>query len=772
MLQTSNFTTSPAVSSNRSAGSQIAPPDQSVVAGNATDPLASEESLPDSNEAGDQVVRHLSRALAFCAGKLGTSHQQDRTDEGIPRVDGQLDLDRVDEAARKFGLRIQLVELPLTLASSLAPPLIAITKSGDAVVVTSLDLKRDEAKLALFEGDSVVERLVSPRELSRRLSRALIYVAKEEKLTLGLGLEHGERFNKRHWFWSAAGRFKGNYTQVVIAGFLVNMLALASPLFVMNVYDRVIPNLTIPTLWALASGVVLALVFDFVLKTLRARLVDETGRRIDMAVSGRVFDHLLEARSDARPTSTGAMASHIRDFDNVRDVLTSSVIIAITDAIFVVIFLIVLYLIVGVLVLVPAIAAIFVLVVTMLVQFPMNRAMKEAQSDSAKRHGILIETLLSIDMLKRTGATAHMRRLFDTSVAEASRSATATRFWSNLNTTVVQSASQAVSVVLIVWGVFLVIEGQVSVGALIAANILSGRVLAPLASVSGTLARVQQAKHSYKSVDRLMALPSEWHDAIPTRPLREPSLAFEKVSYTYPQQQAPALQELSFHLEAKGRLGIIGRIGSGKSTIGHLISGICAPTDGRVLIDGVDVKQVSPVELRRFVGVVPQEPKLISGSLRDNITLGEPMASSHDIDRAVTLAGLEELARDHPQGLSMPIGERGDNLSGGQRQAVALAQTLIRRPKIVFLDEPTAALDASAEARLLKSLDDLATNENITLVLATHRHSTLACVDRLLVLEKGELLALGPIDKVMAALKKQAVDNAAMARAAEVAGAR
>lgn len=721
----------------------------------------------DGSKSSD-AVQNLGPALAYCAKKLGSSHQSSRIDDSIPLEDGHLGLDRLQEAARKFGLKTQLSKKPLTLASPLAPPLIGILNLGEAVVVEALDFAKDTASIVVFSGGTVVERQVSLRKLSRNLKPALVYLAKTDQ-PAELSADDSGR-NKNHWFWSAASRFKSSYTQVVLAGFLVNMLALASPLFVMNVYDRVIPNLTIPTLWALASGVVLALVFDFVLKTMRSRVVDETGRRIDMAVSGRVFDHLLEAKAESRPQSTGVLASYIRDFDNVRDVLTSSTVIAITDAVFIAIFLLVLYWIVGILVIVPIVAAVTVILVTLWVQVPMNRAMKDAQSDSARRHGILIETLLSLDMVKRIGGAAHVRRRFDHSVAEASRSATTTRFWSNLNTTVVQSASQAVSVVLIVWGVFLVIEGQISVGALIAANILSGRVLAPLASISGTLARVQQAKHSYRSVDRLMELPSEWTDATPTRPLQRPSLVFENVTYTYPDQQAPALSDLSFQMNAGDRFGVIGRIGSGKSTIGKLLSGLATPSAGRVLIDGVDIKQVSPVELRRFVGVVPQEPELISGSLLDNITLGEPMASAEDIDYAVVLAGLEELARDHPLGLSMPISERGRNLSGGQRHSVALAQSLIRRPRLLFLDEPTAALDTGAENKLLKNLTHLSDSEGVSVVLATHRHSTLAIVDRLLVIEAGRLLALGPKQKVLQALQDQAGANAAMARAAELAG--
>ncbi len=699
-------------------------------------------------------IRNLSAALVHAAKLLGVVQTDIRYADALPTQGGELTIGRLDEAARKLGLKIKINDKPLTSASPLASPFLAFLNSGETVVVTSLDLQKGVAVLDRVSADGVTSHVLKLEQLGVALKPVYVYVA---RLDMGLEAMCGpSRGQSDHWFWSAVSRFRSNYLQVVVAGFLVNTLALASPLFIMNVYDRVIPNLTIPTLWALAVGVVIALVFDFVLKTLRAKVVDETGRRVDMAVSGRVFDHLLETRSDARPQSTGVLASHIRDFDNVRDLMTSSTVIAITDAVFIVIFLAVLYWIVGFLVLVPIVAALFVIAATFLVQIPISRAMQKAQSDSARRHGILIETLLSLDLVKRIGGAAHLRRRFDHSVAEASRSATATRFWSNLNTTIVQSASQTVTVVIIVWGVFLVIEGHISVGALIAANILSGRVLAPLASISSTLSRVQQARYSYKSIDSLMALPSEWTAAAATRPLRNQSLTFEEVSYVYPGQDMPAVKGISFTLGQGDCLGIIGRIGSGKSTLGRLVCGLAVPTEGRILIDGVDIKQVPPSELRRFVGIVPQEPELISGTLHDNITMGQPMATPEDIDYAVRMAGIEALARDHPFGLAMPISERGQSLSGGQRHSVALAQTLIRRPKILFLDEPTAALDTSAEKQLLKSLDILAREQGVIVMIATHRHSSLAIADKLLVIDGGALRACGPKDQVLEALQKQA----------------
>ncbi len=739
--------------------SQAQPADdqQSAHGGSAAAAVLKAEAPDAPNRAKQQPsLVNLADALQHCAKALATLSVPQRFSDTLPLVQGQLEFSRLDEAAGKLGLSVQVKEVALLQASPLAPPFIAFTTKGDAFVVLELVPNDNRVRTVAFVDGEAVERQENLQALSQGSLHMVVYLARHEEPRA-----KGSLFQERgqHWFWSAASRFRASYAQVIVACFLVNVLALAAPLFIMNVYDRVIPNLTIPTLWALAAGVALAIIFDFLLKIVRAQVVDETGRRIDMSVTGRLFDHLLEVRSDARPKSTGALASHIRDFDNVRDVLTSSAVIALTDAAFIFIFLAALYWIVGPLVIVPAGAAILVLLVTVFTQVPMSRAMQRAQSDSSKRHGILVETLLSLDSVKALGGGATLRKRFDHAVAESSRSSAVARFWSTLNTTVLQTVGQAVSILIIIWGVFLVLDAQISVGALIAANILSGRVLAPLASVASTLQRVQNARFSFKAIDQVMNLPTEWTNAEATRPLQRPALRLEGLSFSYNPQSPPALEGISFSLEPGDRLGIIGRIGSGKSTLGRLLCGLSQPSSGRILIDEVDLQQVPPSLLRSMVGYVPQDPELISGTLRDNLTLGAPFAKPTDIDRAIDMAGLNDLARTHPMGLSMPIEERGRSLSGGQRHSIAIGRALIRRPKLLFLDEPTAALDMAAERHLLNGLEALSKDEGVTLILATHRNTTLKAVSQLMVLEKGKVAAFGPRDNVLAALEEQALSS-------------
>lgn len=699
----------------------------------------------------------LGHALVKAGEILGLTPRIENLVGHIPLTDGELPLSYLEDAARKFGLFTKVTRQKLSAVSPLSTPIIVFDQAGHAIVVTKIDRKTRSVEVNEHDGAGFITIEYKLKDLVKRIQPFVIYTAKSRE-------EFDEVSDKPikddgHWFWSAAKRFKSNYLQVLLAGLFVNILAIASPLFVMNVYDRVIPNLTIPTLWALTAGVLIAIFFDFILKLLRSEVVDQTGRRIDMAVSGRMLDKLLETQSDARPTSTGVIASHIRDFDNVRDVLTSTAVIAMTDAVFIFIMFYVLYIIVGPLVMVPAVAAIIILTATFAVQVPLARSMRNAQSDSSKRHGILVETLLSFDTIKSLGGGGQLRKRFDHSVAEASKSATQSRFWSSLSATFIQSVSQLVSVMIIVWGVFLVIGGDITVGALIAANILSGRVLAPLASVAGTLSRIQQARYAYKSVDRLMKLPSEWNGATASKLLSEPNIEFTNVSFSYPETNNPALRDISFSLKAGERLGIIGRVGSGKSTLGRLLNALSLPEDGKILIDGVDTRQIPPSELRSFVGVVPQTPVLISGTLHENLLLGAPMASPKDIEYAVVMSGLNVLVAEHELGLSMKISERGASLSGGQLHSVALAQALIRRPRVLFLDEPTAAIDPSSEMALLKNLKTICDQDNITLILATHRHNTLGIVDKLMVMEAGQIAAFGPKDQVMSNLQQRAKDN-------------
>ncbi|MEM9632399.1 MAG: type I secretion system permease/ATPase [Pseudomonadota bacterium] len=667
---------------------------------------------------------------------------------GLPLTVTGLPLKRLEEAAGRLGLVVRIEQRDVSKVPAVTLPVIVMLEGEQAVVVENID--RHEGTAKVFAADIPGEtKTVSLGDFAGPKLPVVVFVniaAKEQA-------ELDSQETPKDWFWSAVRRFWPNYLQVITAAFIGNMLGLASPLFIMNVYDRVIPNLAIPTLWVLTVGVLIAFLFDFVLKLLRMRIVDETGRRVDMAVAGRLFDHFLRIKLAGRPASTGAVANQVRDLDSIRDALTSSTVIAATDLLFIGIFVWVMWFLVGPLAWVPAIAVPIVIAVTAMVQFPLSRALSESQTDAARRQAVLVEAISSLETIKVSGSESWFRKAWDRSVAAASRSTTRARYWANTAASFTGVVFQLVSIVIVVWGVFLVLEGQISVGALIAANILAGRVLAPLNNISQTLSRLLHARTALRGLNALMGAEAE--KGVVARSIASPDdggITFQDVTLTYPGNSIPALEKISFSVQNGEKVGIIGRVGSGKSSLVRVLSGLYEPQSGTYLLGGIDTRQFSPADLRTTVGLCLQDAELFNGTLRDNILVGAPFATAEELERVVHLAGVDFFSSRHPDGLDMHIEERGRSLSGGQRQSVALARCLIRSPKIICLDEPTAYLDIMSERQLCDRLKQIA-NTGITLFIATHRDGPLDLVDRILLLEKGKLLMDGPKDEVVARLK-------------------
>ena len=714
---------------------------------------------PSETAAGSGVAA----ALSYVARHFGLPVGVAELVEGLPtRSEDDVALDYFTEAARRAGLNSRLERRPLSAIPRVSLPAVLFLQSGDAVVMT--DLHRRTAKIVQPSIGETAQS-VRLRTLQSDYSGVCAFLSPARRAEETLDDAEPDQA-KGNWFWSAALRFWPSYLQVIVAALLVNLLALASPIFVMNVYDRVIPNLAIPTLWALTVGVAIAILLDMILRLLRSAVVDETGRRVDMAVSGRIFDHLVGARLATRSGSTGLTASQVKEFDSVRDVLTSSSVIAATDAAFIGVFLYVLYLIVGPLVIAPAVAVPLVILSTLICQAPLSRAMRQGQMEASHRHAVLIETVGSLETVKSVGAAGVLRGRWDRAVAATSRSTARARFWSNLAMTIMTTTQQSVSIVIVVYGVYLIIDGSITVGALIAANILSGRVLAPLANIAQTMSRIAQARAAFSSLSQFMRSERETasnsRDA--SRAPRSGSIAFTDVTFRYPDAQADALAGVDFAARSGERIGVLGRIGSGKSTLGRVMSGLYAPTGGGVLLDEADLRQFDPATARRTIGYLSQDAELFTGSLRDNINIGAPHASDEDVRWACETSGVDAFASRHPFGLNMPIVERGRNLSGGQRQSVALARLLIRKPKVLFLDEPTAAMDSATEKALIDRLRRIA-ESGVTLFIATHRDAPLVLVDRLLVFDQGKLAMDGPKDEVVAALQRTAAERQAGSRA-------
>jgi ATP-binding cassette, subfamily C, bacterial LapB len=498
----------------------------------------------------------------------------------------------------------------------------------------------------------------------------------------------------------------------------------------------------------------LAIVFDFVLRMVRSRMIDMTGKTIDVVLAANIFEHVMAVKMAQRPTSVGIIANQLRDFDSVREFFTSGSVVSATDLIFAVLFVGVLFMIAGPLAWVPLLMLPVMIGLGLALQRPLDRAMKRLQAESAARHGVLVESLSGIETVRAIGGEARMQTAWERSVAATARSGEAVHFWSSIALTSANSAQQLTSLLLLVIGVFLILNGSLTVGALVAANMLAGRVLAPIAGIASVFTRGTQTFSALKSIDRIMSLERERSTErnYVARRIEKGAIRFENVSFSYPNAPTKALDKVTFKIEGGERIGIIGRVGSGKTTVGRLLLSFYEPEEGRILVDGVDSRQYDPADLRTGIGFAMQDTDLFFGKLRDNITLGYSSATDEEVLAAARLSGVESFIAGHPMGYDMQISEGGRSLSGGQKQAIGLARVLIRKPRILFLDEPTAHFDVRSEAEFLDRLKALQDSE-MTIIISTHRLSLLGMVDRLLLFDNGRLVADGPRDKVLALLQ-------------------
>ena len=710
---------------------------------------------------GAQARDPLTDALLFLAAHHGRAISRSALLANLPILDGRLTPALFDRAARQAGLEAEAVKRRLSDIPALVLPAVLTMRDGTTRILLAVDRKH----ATVVEPCEQRRETVALRALAKDYLGYAFFVrpvAETNPRTVAAG-----DLPRRHWFWSVARRFWVNYSHVALSALIINLLALASPLFVMSVYDRVIPNGAIPSLVALAIGMAIAIVFDFVIRTVRSRIIDMTGKKLDVALASDIFEHVLAIKMANRPASVGILANQMRDFESVKEFFTSGTVVSITDLLFAVLFIAVLFVIAGPLAWVPVIMFPLMIIVGIALQFPLERAMRRLQAESAARHGVLVESLSGIETVRAVGAEGRMQTLWERSVAATARSGEDVHFWASLALTSANTAQQINYVCMIVLGVFLILDGELSVGALVASAMLSGRVLAPISGIAAVITRATQTLVSFKALNRVMALERERppHRTYVARRVEAGSLAFENVTFRYPGGTVNALEKVSFRVAPGERVGIIGRIGSGKTTVGRLLAGFYEPDEGRVLVDAIDIRQYDPADLRSGVGFVLQDTDLFYGKLRDNIALGKPHATDEEILAAARLAGVEAFVAGHPLGYDMPIAEGGRSISGGQKQAIGLARVLLRQPKILFLDEPTAHFDVRSESDFLNRLKALA-DGNLTILVSTHRASLLSFVDRLLLFDQGKLIADGPRDKVLALLRGNTAKAAAPSPAA------
>jgi ATP-binding cassette, subfamily C, bacterial LapB len=667
---------------------------------------------------------------------------------GLPLPDQRLSADLLPRAAARAGLQGRLLVRKLEQIPDIALPAMLLLKEGRCAVLLGWD--GDTARLLISESDGGEVR-VEREALLKDFSGKVFFAQPQHKYDVTLGSVIPRA---RSWFKDTLKLSRWLYADAIAASFVINLIALAAPLFVMNVYDRVVPNQATATLWVLAAGICGAYLFDLLLKGLRSLCLDLAGKKTDLIISATLFERIVGMAMKFRPARVGSYAQNIHEFQGMRDFLTSLTLTSLIDLPFTVIILLVIALLGGHLVWIPIIAFPLALGIGHFLQKPLTATLERTMALGAERQSSLIETLAGLDAVKVNNAESERQYHWEHTIGTLSRLELRVKILSGLAMNLTLLIQQLAGVAMICFGVYMIIDGNLSMGGLVACYMLSGRALGPLAQLSGLLTRYQQAKVTMVSVDQMMELPQErnFEERPLSRQVLQGAMEFRNVDFTYPNQENLALKNINLVVRPGEKIGIIGRSGSGKSSLAKLLVGLYQQDEGSLLVDGVDIRQIDVSELRHNIGYVAQDIQLLAGTLRDNLVSGARYVDDETVLQAAELAGVHEFARLHPLGYDLQVGERGQNLSGGQRQNVALARALLLNPPILLLDEPTSAMDNTGEERLKQRLQ--AVIEKKTVILVTHRASLLSLVDRLLVIDRGQILADGPKAAVMEALKK------------------
>ncbi len=669
---------------------------------------------------------------------------------GLPLEQGRLTPELFTRAADRAGISARIMRRALKDISPNTFPAVLLLKDGSATVAIGCDA---ETRVWRFiDPDSGGGETTLPQdELEARYAGSVIYVKP--------GFRYDERVGNyelprpENWFWGVVQRAWPLYSEVLIASFLINVFALLSPLFIMNVYDRVVPNEAYETLWVLAIGLVIAYCFDLLMRTLRGYFLDVAGKQVDVIFLSNIFEQILALRSEVRPRSVGNLVNTLQEFDGFRDMITSATIATLIDLPFAFLFLAVIWWVGGWVVVVPLLTIPLAIFVGLALQGPLSSRVRKVMMAVSQKQSILIETLSGIETVKTMRAESRAQRQWEQTIGEIERHGLASKLLSTLISNI-SAFLQNISVVfVVVVGVYQIAAHNISVGALIACSLLVTRAIMPFSQIAALMTRYYQVTSALRGIDNIMGLPTERPrgKSFVHRQNIVGDIEFRNVSFYYPEQEIGALHDISFSIKAGERVGIIGRVGSGKTTLHKLLLGLYQPISGSVWLDGLDLNQMDPADIRHNVGYVPQDVYLFFGSVRDNIMMSAQFQDDEAMLRAAQIAGVMDFVKDNPKGFDMQLGERGERLSGGQRQAIAVARALLTDPPLLLLDEPTNSLDNRSEENFKARLANCLTPRH-TVVLITHRSSLLSLVDRLIVLEGGRIVADGPKQQVLDAL--------------------
>lgn len=643
-------------------------------------------------------------------------------------------------AAGRAGLKSTLIERNISDFLELQLPVILLLSNDNACILEKFSDDKRRAKIIYPDGDGL-EQWVSVIDLESEYLGFAFLVKKafqyDEQNSRTL------KIKQKDWFWNTLKLSKSIYKDVILGSLLINLFVLATPLFTMNVYDRVIPNNAQETLLVFTLGIVFVYLLDSFLKFTRSYMLELAGKKSDIIMSSIIFEKVQDLKLSQHPHSVGSFASNLKDFESVRSFFTTATMSALVDLPFTLLFLAVIYYIGGVLVFIPITTMILILTYAIFIKKPLQESIESSYEASAKKNGILIETLQNIETVKSMRMLGKRQWEWEEATGEIAAKNLKSRLLSSSIPTITNLFVQLNTVFIVVVGVYLIKEFELTMGGLIGVVILTSRTVAPIGQAAGLITNYSDAKTAYKTLNDIISKPAE-------RPagkqfLQVPNIVgnieFQNVSFRYPNSDVLALDDVSFTINSGEKVAIIGRIGSGKSTIAKLILKLYEPDSGAILIDGIDISQIDPADLRKYMGYVPQDIHLFRGTIKDNIVSSERHPHDEDIINAAKTSTADEFIHAHPSGYDMPIGERGAGLSGGQKQSVGIARALMQNSSIMLMDEPSNAMDQTTETKLLKNLQEELSDK--TFILITQKLSLLDLVDRVMVMHKSKLVLDG-----------------------------
>lgn len=690
-------------------------------------------------------------SLVFLSKFHGIPNSREALVAGLPMPEGRLSPLLFPRAAERAGFTARQQGMALEQISELLLPCVLLLSGGRACVLLTLEREQQEAEIVLPASGNGQQR-VPLAQLAADYSGQVLFVKKQFRYDARSPKVLETR--EGHWFWSTLFISLPIYRDVLIASILINLFAIASPLFTMNVYDKIVPNLAFDSLWVLAVGVGIIFLFDFIMRQLRSYFIDIAGKKSDVLLSAKIFAKVMGIRMEARPASTGAFAKHLQEFESIREFFTSATVSALIDLPFAFFFLLIIWIFAGNLVLVPFVAIVVLALYSFYIQRPLRRSIEEGSRLASQKYANLVEGIAGLEAVKVFGAQGTFQFRWEQAVSHMANWGIETRKLTNRVSSLASLAQQMATVGLIVMGVYEISAGNLTMGGMIAAVMLSSRAIAPMIQLSVLSTRYNQAKSAMSILGKIMESPSEQEEEQQyiQHELLSGRIEFEHVTFHYPEMEQASLREVNLSIRPGEKVAIIGRVGAGKSTLEKLLLGLYRPQSGSVRVDGYDLAQIHPAVLRRNIGCVPQDITLFFGSVRDNITVGHPLVDDERVLRAARRGGVTQFTNQDPNGLARQVGEGGRLLSGGQRQAIALARALLMDPPLLILDEPTSNMDNRSESQIKHELAGL--GPHTTLLLITHRTTMLDVVDRLVVMEQGSIVADGPREQVLQLLKE------------------